>query len=122
MHKELRNECIAFFNYAYSLYLQVMLLGNFDESYIQNVIEDLNQLKKDYDTLYNQINQHIEKYTKNSLDHQMLDGLADAHKIAGDVLNNIPVIGDTPIQDIIKGTGKNIKLFNKKNIGMSLKK
>lgn len=112
--KELRNECIAFFNYAYSLYLQVMLLGNFDKSYIENIIEDLNRSKKDYDALYNQINQQIEKYTKNSLDHQMLDGLADAHKIAGNVINNIPVIGDTPIQDIIKGTGKNIKLFNKK--------
>lgn len=112
--KELRNECIAFFNYAYSLYLQVMLLGNFDESYIQNIIGDLNKSKKDYDDLYHQINKHIEKYAKNSLDHQMLNGLADVHKMAGDVIHNIPVIGDTPIQDIVKGTGKNIKLFNKK--------
>lgn len=44
----------------------------------------------------------------------MLNRLADVHKMAGDVIHNIPVIGDTPIQDILKGTGKNIKLFNKK--------
>lgn len=121
--KELRNEGIAYFNYVYSLYLQVMLLGNFDESYIRNVIDDIHHYKKEYDCLYNDIHKYIDKYTKNSIDHQMLNGLADVHKMAGDVIHNIPVIGDTPIQDIIKGTGKNIKLFNKKeyqNIRKSL--
>lgn len=44
----------------------------------------------------------------------MLNRLADVHKMAGDVIHNIPVIGDTAIQDFIKGTGKNITLFNKK--------
>lgn len=111
----LHNEEIALYNYTYSAFLQVLFLGNFNKDFIDEVKKDIKEKENFYNKLYKKVNTALMKYGKASLDKQMLSGIADAHKIAGNAIKSIPFIGDTPLKNILKDNGNNLQLIGDKD-------
>ena len=81
---------------SYSSYLEVLLLGNFDEKYLNSIIDKQMKLVEDYQNLYAKSLEKLEHIANNSVEAKALKGLGGFMQKAKKV-------------DWINKTGKNIE-------------
>ena len=92
---------LSLYIYAYSSFLEVVLLGNFEKRYLDSIIKRIEELNNDYQTHYNEALEVVKEIANNSIE-------AKARKGVGDVLQKI-----TKFEFITKA-GKNLEESSKK--------
>ncbi len=98
---------LALYLYAYSTFLEVMLLGNFNEGYLNNVEHRITEYSYQYRTLYTECYNLMETFSKSSIQSEMITGLATASKFMGKVIAKVPIISKSQLdENLIKAGGK----------------
>lgn len=98
---------LTLYLYAYSTFLEVMLLGNFGKSYLDSVEQRISEYSLQYRTLYTEAYSLMEDYANSSIQSKMLGGLAVASKLVGETISKVPVIGKSKLDnDLIEMSGK----------------
>lgn len=98
---------LALYLYSYSTFLEVMLLGNFCEGYLNSVEQRITEYSFQYRTLYTECYSLMEDYSKSSIQAGMLTGLAVASKFMGETIAKVPVISKSRIdENLIEASGK----------------
>ena len=105
---------MALYLFAYSSFLEVMLLENFASAYLSSVSEKIENYANRYRELYTQCYEQIEKYSKTSVDSRLLGGLASLNKAAGDAVSKIPVVKKGQIDEKLTGAGEWLGKVNDK--------
>jgi hypothetical protein len=94
---ELKEYRLALHLYAFSSFLEVMLLENFSSSYLASVSSKIREYSLRYLELYTECYNRINYYSNFSIQSHLLNGLASASRAIGDVAAKIPIIGKTQI-------------------------
>lgn len=81
---------LALYLYAFSSFLDIMLLENFETAYLESVAKKIEKYSMAYTEFYKQSIENIEKYVNTSLQSRALQGLSIASKFAGKQLAKIP--------------------------------
>lgn len=81
---------LALYLFAFSSFLDIMLLENFEESYLNSVVEKINNYSAEYDSFYSKSMESIEQYAKSSVQSRALQGIAIAGRFAGKQIGKIP--------------------------------
>lgn len=98
---------LTLYLYAYSTFLEVMLLGNFSKGYLDSVEQRLSEYSFQYRSLYTQCYTVMEDYSKSSFQTGMLGGLAVASKLMGETIAKVPGISRSQLdENLIKTSGK----------------
>ena len=98
---------LALYLYAYSTFLEVMLLGNFSEGYLDSVEQRLSEYSFQYRSLYTECDTLMVGYSKSSIQAGMLGGLAAASKLMGETIAKVPGINKSQLdENLIKTSGK----------------
>lgn len=98
---------LALYLYAYSTFLEVMLLGNFSKGYLDSVEQRLSEYSFQYRSLYTQCYTVMEDYSKSSIQTGMLGGLAVSSKFMGETIAKVPGISKSQLdKNLIKTSGK----------------
>lgn len=98
---------LALYLYAYSTFLEVMLLGNFSKGYLDSVEQRLSEYTFQYRSLYTECYTLMESYSKSCIQAGMLGGLAAASKIMGETIAKVPGINKFQLgENLIKTSGK----------------
>lgn len=98
---------LALYLYAFSSFLEVMLLENFAEDYLNNISSKIKEYALQYEELHNTCFDLIEKYAKTSINSHTLGFLSKAGKRVGGVVAKIPLIGKSKIDEgLIEAGGK----------------
>lgn len=100
---------LALYLYAYSTFLEVMLLGNYDEQYLTGVEQHISDYSYQYRMLYTDCYGLIESYAKSSIQVGMLGGLAAASKFMGDTIAKIPLISKSQLDESLVKAGSQLE-------------
>ena len=92
---------LAIYLHAFSSFLEVMLLENFDSGYLNSVAKKIEDNALRYRKLYMVCYNQIEKYSKSSLESNFLKGLSVINKTAGDAVAAIPVVNKSQIDETL---------------------
>ena len=90
---------MALYLFAYSAFLEVMLLGNFSEGYLNNVEQSITDYSYQYRTLYTKCYDLMKDYSKSSVQAGILSGLSAASKFMGNAIAKVPVISKSQLDE-----------------------
>lgn len=113
----LQDYSLALYIHAFASFLEVMLLENFDSGYLHNVRNKIEDYSIKYREVYTDSYDSIEHALDKSLQGHVLGGLSKFNKGAGQVIEKIPVIEKTPLDEGLESAGK--KLANVKSKAIS---
>ena len=88
---------LSLYLYGFASFMGVILLENFDEAYIESVINRLENCAFQYRELYTECYDKISSDTENALQTSLLKGAAKAGKALGMFVAGIPVIGKSQL-------------------------
>lgn len=97
---------LALYTFSFSSFLEVMLLENFDTNYLNGIASKIQEYSGDYTALYEKCAEKIEKDSKASLEGHALKGLSKLSSGAGKIVEKIPVISKSQLdENLIKAGG-----------------
>lgn len=106
--KEFKNYQTAQYLYAFSAFLEVMLLGNFDTDYLSNCSNKIRKYEQSYHELYLQSQEKFTEYVKGSVKHRIMGGVARVSKFAGGTIAKIPRISNGQVDENLIAAGEHI--------------
>lgn len=111
---------LALYLYSYSTFLEVMLLGNFSEGYLDSVEQQISEYSLQYRTLYTECYNLMEDYSKSSIQAGMLNGLAVASRFMGETIAKVPVISNSQLDENLIEAGSKLDKHGSKRATVAL--
>ncbi len=111
---------LALYLYSYSAFLEVMLLGNFAEGYLNSVEDRISEYSLQYRTLYTECYNLMESYSKTSIQAGVLTGLSIASKFMGEAIAKVPVISDSQLDENLIEAGNKLGQHKEKRTTAAL--
>ena len=115
-----RDYQMALYMYAYSSFLEVVLLGNFSQDYLSGIIQNLESRTWDYQNLYSQVMGRMEENAQKSLESGAVRGLKSFVSGAGQAIARTPVISKGQVDEALIGAGAKLGKEEKKRLEGSL--
>jgi hypothetical protein len=122
VQSEFKEYQLALYLYAFSAFLEVMLLENFESAYLYGVIEKIKAYELGYDEYYNECCGQIEGYSKSSVQANLLSGLANMNKAAGNAVSKISFLSKTKIDKTLTETGERLGEFSAKRTSRAMER
>lgn len=99
---------LAVYMFAFASYLEVLLLENFDEGYLNRVVEKIEDHSFRYRELYTRCYDKIEGNAKHSVQANLIKGFAQAERIAGEAIAKVPVISRSQLDENLIEAGEKL--------------
>ena len=113
---------IAVYLYAFSSFLDVMLLENFDAAFLAGVVQKIREQGLRYREFYTECYNQLERSWEKSIQSQLLKGLSSCTKKLGKAVGKVPVIKVEPLEKGFAGTGNWLGNVEGKKIEQSMRK
>ena len=117
----LQDYSLALYIHAFASFLEVMLLENFDSGYLHSVRNKIEGYSIRYREIYTDSYDRIERALDKSLQGHVLGGLAKFNEGAGQVIEKIPVIEKTPLDEGLGAAGKTLSKVKSKAISRRMR-
>lgn len=111
---------LALYLYSYPTFLEVMLLGNFSEGYLDSVEQRITEYSLQYRTLYTECYNLMEDYSKSSIQSEVLSGLAVASRFMGETIAKVPVISNSQLDENLIEVGSRLDKHGSKRATLAL--
>lgn len=115
-----RDYQMSLYMYAYSSFLDVILLGNFGQDYLSGIVQKLESRTWDYQNLYSQVMGRMEENAQGSLESGVVHGLKSFVSGAGQVIARTPVINKGQVDEALIGAGAKLGKEERKRLEGSL--
>ncbi|MBR2025476.1 MAG: hypothetical protein IKA02_06690 [Clostridia bacterium] len=112
LQNEFKDYELALYLYAFSSFLEVMLLENFDNGYLNSVTSKINLYANQCNDLYKIALQRVENELKTSVQSGVLKGVAGINKAIGGTIAKIPKIRDGQVDENLIEAGEKVDKFN----------
>jgi len=97
---------LALYIFSFSSFLGIMLLENFDTNYLNSIASKIQEYSGYYTALYEKCAEKIENDSKDSLKGYALRGLSQLSSGAGKIVEKIPVINKSQLdENLLKAGG-----------------
>ena len=120
IESEFNDYQLAVYLFAFSSFLEVMLLENFSAAYLDCITKKIEEHSIQYRELYTKCYDQLEGYSKTSIQSQLLKGLASVNKVAGEAIAKVPVISKSQIDETLIKAGDKLGEFNSKRTVQTL--
>ena len=117
---EFKDYQLALYLFGFSSFMEIMLLENFDSSYLSSISLKLEDYSLKYRELYTQCYEQIKGYSTSSVESTLLKGIAGASRVFGKAVEKIPVISDSQIDETLIATGEKIQKYGDSKIDKSM--
>ena len=112
---------LSLYVYAFSSFLEVMLLENFDSEYLSGVSQKIERYTLRYRELYTASYNKAEGLSTSSVQARLFKGLAGIAKGAGGAIAKIPVVSKSQIDETLIGAGNHLGSVHSKRTQKSMK-
>lgn len=96
---------LALYLLAFSSFLEVILLENYNADYLNGISEKLEDYSIKYRELYTRCYAIIENYSSSSVQSAILKGLSKTSTAVGKLVEKIPIVSDTQADETLIATG-----------------
>ena len=110
-----RNYRMALYLFGFSSFLEVMLLENFREDYLNQVADKVQKYNEHYQNQFSKCRDMIKSYSSASVEKQVLGGIGNASKALGKLIASSPVLSKGPVDEWLQDSGN--KLLKDKEAG-----
>lgn len=107
--KSFRYYRLSLYTYAFSSFLEVMLLGNFKPDYIAQVSSRIRDYAYRYREYYTECYNRLEQLAQSSIESSILKGLGGVAKAMGNFIGKTPIIRDGPVDEWLIQNGMNLE-------------
>ena len=114
IQSEFKEYQLALYLYAFSSFLEVLLLENFESVYLDGISKKIEDYAFQYREMYTACYNQIEKYSKSSVQSHLLSGLASINKVAGNAVAKIPVVSKSQIDETLIEASSRLGNFSSK--------
>ncbi len=104
---------LALYLFSFSSFLEVLLLENYDSSYLNEIVSKIEKYSLYYKELYTKCYNQLENYSKSSIQSTVLKGLAGASRAVGKAIEKVPVISNSQIDEKLIATGEKVSEHGK---------
>ena len=122
LQRQFKDYQLALYLYAYSSFLEVLLLGNFKEDFLTSVEQRISDYAFQYRALYTECYTLMEDYSKSSVQAGMLGGLAAASKFMGEAIAKVPVISKSQLDENLISASEKLDHQGEKRAALTLEK
>ena len=109
---EFKDYELAMYIFAFSSFMEVMLLENFDAGYLSSVTKKVELHAGQYRELHQKCYELIESDSKTSVQAYVLKGVAGLNKALGKGIAKIPKINDGQVDEALIGAGEKVDGFS----------
>ncbi len=99
---------LSLYTYALASTLEIILGDNYEEEYIQNIRNEIDDRASSYRSLFGQASAYLEKMGKAEIGVGVLKGIGNAGKAAGKFIGSIPVVKEGPVDEFLQDGGKSL--------------
>lgn len=96
---------LSLYMLAFSSFLDVLLVGNYNRDYLSGISAKLDDYSVKYRELYTQCYEEISRYSATSVQSAVLKGLSKTTNAVGNLIEKVPVVGDTQADETIVAAG-----------------
>jgi hypothetical protein len=105
---EFKEYQLALYTYGFAYFLEVMLQGNYDAEYLENISGKIDELSFQYRELYTRTYSQLEEYAESSVQSQVLRGVAALNEGAGKVIEKVPLISKSQLDETLIENGEKL--------------
>lgn len=99
---------MALYLYSFSSYLEVMLLGNFNEEYLNAVAQRVRDYQAYYQEQFEKCRDYIAKVSGDSVEMKVQDAVGQAGKFLGNLIGSSPLLKKGPVDNWLKDGGEQL--------------
>ena len=103
--KQFGNYRLALYLFSFASFLEVMLLGNFRQAYLDQVAAKVQEYSQHYQNQFSECRDMIKKYSSESLETKVLAGIGNAGKALGRFIGSVPILAQGPVDEWLHDTG-----------------
>lgn len=107
---------LALYLLGFSSFLEVMLLENFDKEYLSGISKKLETCSFKYRELYTKCYSALEDYLSTSIQASLLKGVAKTTAGFGKIVEKIPVISNSQIDETLIAAGDKLSGYNDRKL------
>ena len=111
---------VALYSYAFSSFLEIMLLENFESEFIDGIATKIEDYSFQYRELYTQCYNQFEKISRSSVQSHLLKGLSAVSSITGKAIEKVPLIRRSQIDETLIEVGENLESLGMKRVNLTL--
>lgn len=97
---------MALYEFAFSSFLEVMLLGNFRQAYLDQVAAKALAYNQHYQIQISECRDMIKKYSTESVETKVLAGIGSAGKALGKFIGSVPFLAQGPVDEWLQDNGE----------------
>lgn len=109
LQKKFKYYRLSLYIYSLAAFLEVMLLGNFQEEYILQVKSIIEKYSEEYNHTYMATSEYIEKMAGAGIEANVVKGIGTAGKAIGNFIGSIPLIKEGQVDEWLIEGGTHLK-------------
>ena len=106
--KQFSNYRMALYLFSFASFLEVMLLGNFRQAYLDQVAAKVQEYSGHYQIQFSECRDMIKKYSSGSVETKVLEGIAGAGKAIGKFIGSVPILAKGPVDEWLQESGNRL--------------
>ena len=110
------NYRMALYLYAFSSFLEVMLLGNFRQEYLHQVASKVQEYNEHYQTNFSKCHDMMKKFSAESVETKVIEGIGNACKVLGKSIGSVPFLAQGPVDEWLQDGGEKLLKGNDEKI------
>ena len=107
---------LAMYIFAFSSFLEVMLLENFDTGYLQSVKNKIHLYADQYRELHKTCYDTLKSESESSLQSKTLNLVAKMNSGLGKIIANIPKIGEGQMDEALINAGEKVRGYSERRV------
>ena len=96
---------MALYLFAFASFLEVMLLGNFRQAYLDQIAAKVQEYNQHYQIQFSECSDMIKKYSTESVETKVLAGIGNAGKALGKFIGSVPFLAQGPVDEWLQDNG-----------------
>ncbi len=109
LEKKFKYYRLSLYTFSLSSLMEVMLSGNFKESYISGIRDELQQMSDAYRDLFEESSHYLEKLSDSAVEANVLKGVGTAGNAFGKFIGSIPLVKEGTVDELLQDGGTHLK-------------
>lgn len=109
LEKNFKYYRLTLYTFSLASFMEIMLCGNFKESYIAGIKDEIRELTEAYRTTFESASRYLETMGAAALETNVLKGVGTAEKAVGKLIGKIPLIKEGSVEEYLMDGGTHLK-------------
>lgn len=111
MQDQFKDYQLALYLLAFSSFVEVIMLENYNEEYLNGISKKIESYSLKYSELYNQCCKEVESYSTSSVENSVIKGLSNTSKAIGHFFGFVPGLNNTQVDKNLISAGEQLQEF-----------